>query len=290
MVPKVKNQKMQEKFLDVFLFYNELDLLKARLEYLGPTVDHFIISEANIDFSGAPKEFILSKAVISTLPYSEKIIYHREEIHLDSFEWRFKKLKYRNRKNKFLWKIQDAQRNSTLKALRPFSPDDIILFGDLDEFPSRFALDEGPHLILNIEKKNTLFNAYSCDQIFFYYNIHNASPKEKFYGSVFTNLKSFRKYLPHKYRSDKNELAHIANGGWHFSYFMTEEKILAKVHAISEVENLSQYKALSKKSIQEKISAGVDLYDRNIELCDQEKLKLPEAILQVLNKYLPYCT
>jgi beta-1,4-mannosyl-glycoprotein beta-1,4-N-acetylglucosaminyltransferase len=280
---------MQKKILDVFLFYNELDLLKARLEYLGPTVDHFIISEANIDFSGAPKDFILNKELISALPYYEKIIYHREAIDLDSFEWRFKKLKYRHRRNKFLWKIQDAQRNATLKALRPFSPDDIIIFSDLDEFPSQYALNEGPRLIHNIENTKILFNAYSCDQIFFYYNIHNASPKEKFYGSVFTNLKSFRKFLPHKYRSDKNKLAHITDGGWHFSYFMNEEKILSKVNAISEVENLSQYKLLSKESIQEKILAGVDLYDRNIELSNKERLKLPETVLRALEKYLPYC-
>jgi beta-1,4-mannosyl-glycoprotein beta-1,4-N-acetylglucosaminyltransferase len=95
--------------------------------------------------------------------------------------------------------------------------------------------------------------------------------------------------LPHKYRSDKNELAHIADGGWHFSYFMNEEKILNKVQAISEVENLSQYKLLSKESIQEKILAGVDLYDRNIELSNKEKLKLPETVLRALEKYLPYC-
>jgi beta-1,4-mannosyl-glycoprotein beta-1,4-N-acetylglucosaminyltransferase len=280
---------MKEKLLDVFLFYNELDLLKARLEYLGPAIDYFIISEANIDFSGSSKEFILNKEIIAALPYSEKIIYHREEINLNSFEWRFKKFKYRNRKNKFLWKIQDAQRNATLKALRSFSPYDIIIFSDLDEFPSQLALNEGPRLILNIGKAKTLFNAYSCDQIFFYYNIHNASPKEKFYGSVFTNLKSFRKFQPHKYRSDKNELAHIPDGGWHFSYFMNEEKILAKVHAISEVENLSHYNALSKELIKEKISAGIDLYDRNIELSKQEWKKLPDTILNSLRKYLPYC-
>ena len=62
---------MKSKILDVFLFYNELDLLKARLEYLGPIVDQFIISEANIDFSGKEKKFLLSQELIETLPYSE---------------------------------------------------------------------------------------------------------------------------------------------------------------------------------------------------------------------------
>ena len=65
---------MKPKLLDVFLFYNELDLLKARLEYMGPIVDHFIISEANVDFSGRPKGFLLSQELVNTLPFADKII------------------------------------------------------------------------------------------------------------------------------------------------------------------------------------------------------------------------
>jgi hypothetical protein len=79
---------MKPKLLDVFLFYNELDLLKARLEYLGPLVDHFIISEANIDFSGRPKSFLLSQALLNTLPFAHKIIYHREHLNLNSIPYR----------------------------------------------------------------------------------------------------------------------------------------------------------------------------------------------------------
>ena len=107
--------------LDTFLFYNELDLLKARLEYLGNKVDNFIISEANIDFSGKEKGYQLNADLIATLPYAQKIIYHREHINLNSIEWLIKRLRYRNRKNRLLWKIQDAQRNSTLKPLKRFS-------------------------------------------------------------------------------------------------------------------------------------------------------------------------
>ena len=56
--------------LDAFLFYNEIDLLKARLEYLGPSVDYFIISEANIDFAGRNKPFLLSKELIASFPFA----------------------------------------------------------------------------------------------------------------------------------------------------------------------------------------------------------------------------
>ena len=96
--------------------------------------------------------------------------------------------------------------------------------------------------------------------------------------------------LPHKLRSQKDSLGHIENGGWHFSYFMDEEKILTKIMAISDVENLSQYKNLSKEEIGKKIISGLDLYDRQTKLSDQEQYKLPEVVLKSLRKYLPNCT
>ncbi|MBU3625112.1 hypothetical protein ICN48_02495 [Polynucleobacter sp. JS-Safj-400b-B2] len=277
------------KLLDVFLFYNELDLLKARLEYLGPIVDHFIISEANVDFSGRPKEFLLSTELVNTLPFSEKIIYHREYLNLNSIPWLFKKLKYRNRFTRYLWKIQDAQRNSTLVPLRSFSQNDIVVFSDLDEFPSETALGEGIKALKVDNLQHQEPHAYSLNQTFYYYNLNNAAPNDQFYGSVMTTLGTFRKYLPHRFRSGKNDFEHIASGGWHFSYFMEEEKILNKIYAISDVENLSHFKNLSKEEIQKKILSGSDLYDRNTTLSDQERHKIPERVQIALQKYLPNC-
>ena len=280
---------MKPQLLDVFLFYNELDLLKARLEYLGPIVDYFIISEANVDFSGREKAFILSKELIKTLPYGGKVIYHREYLNLSSISWLYKKLKYRNRKNRFLWKIQDAQRNSTLMPLKKFHGNDIIIFSDLDEFPSESAIDEGIQLLQANNTETKKVRAYSLDQTFYYYNLNNAAPEDKFYGSVITTLGTLRSYLPHRFRSNKNDLMHIAKGGWHFSYFMDEEKILKKIHAISDVENLSAYKNISAAEIQQKIISGSDLYDRGTTLNNQEYKKIPAKVVELIRKYLPNC-
>lgn len=280
---------MTQKILDVFLFYNELDLLKARLEYLGEIVDQFIISEADIDFSGKKKGFLLSEKVIKTLPHSEKIIYHREHIDLNSISWFYKKIKYRNKKNSFLWKIQDCQRNATLKPLSNFDDQDMIIFGDLDEFPSEESLVQGLNLINDNRVNSTKINAYSCEQNFYYYNLNNAAPKGTFYGSVITDFSTFKKYSPHKLRSEKNNLSHIPEGGWHFSYFMDKEQILKKILAISDVENLSQFKEISKAEIQKKIDEGSDLYNRGIKLSNQEKYKIPGKIVEVIKKYLPDC-
>jgi beta-1,4-mannosyl-glycoprotein beta-1,4-N-acetylglucosaminyltransferase len=277
------------KLLDVFLFYNELDLLKARLEYLGPIVDYFIISEANVDFSGRPKEFLLSHELIKTLPFADKIIYHREHLNLNSILWLFRKIKYRNRPTRFLWKIQDAQRNSTLTPLKRFNSSDIVIFSDLDEFPSEPAINEAIKLLNGGNTEHLDPQAYSLDQTFFYYNLNNAAPHEKFYGSVIATLGTLRMHLPHRFRSGKNDFAHIASGGWHFSYFMDEEKILNKIYAISDVENLSQFKNLSKEEISQKILSSSDLYDRQTKLSNQERNKIPESVVASIRKYLPNC-
>jgi len=281
---------MRPKILDVFLFYNELDLLKARLEYLGPLVDYFIISEANIDFSGQQKEFLLSQELVNTLPFANKIIYHREYVNLNSIPWLLKKLKYRNRITRFLWKIQDSQRNSTLAPLRSFAKNDIVIFSDLDEFPSETAIDDGVNKLQVDKSHHSEPHAYSLNQTFYYYNLNNADPDGKFYGSVMTTLKTFRKHLPHRFRSRKNDFDHIASGGWHFSYFMDKEKILNKIYAISDVENLSTYKNITTAEIEQKILSGTDLYDRNTKLSNQERHKIPESVIQSLRKYLPNCT
>jgi len=275
--------------LDAFLFYNEIDLLKARLEYLGPSVDYFVISEANIDFAGRGKPFLLSKELIASFPFAEKIIYHQEHIHLNSLPWLIKKLRYRNRKNRLLWKIQDAQRNSTLKPLSRFKSNDIVIFSDLDEFPSPTALQEARDLLSQANATKDRI-AYSCDQTFYYYNLHNAAPQDQFYGSIFANLGTFKKRLPHKLRSSKDDLWHIDHGGWHFSYFMDEEKILNKIKAVSDVENLSAYKNLSTAEIRKKIASKQDLYDRERVLSDQEQYQIPQEVLSAIKKYLPYCS
>ena len=67
-----KHTHGQAKVLDTFLFYNELDLLKVRLAYLGEHVDQFIITEANIDFAGKPKPFLLNTELIQSLPFFGK--------------------------------------------------------------------------------------------------------------------------------------------------------------------------------------------------------------------------
>lgn len=275
-------QDNKRKLIDVFIFFNEVDLLKIRLEFLGPYVDHFVISEANCDFSGKPKNFILSESFIKTLPYGHKIILHHEKINFKNPSWLFKRARYIGRKAKFLWKIQDAQRNSTLKPLKQFNEQDSIIFGDLDEFPNESSI----HLL---KTQHLLSESFSCTQQLFYYNLRTLAMTTIWHGSIFTTLKKFRVTLPHKIRSMRDDLPHLKDAGWHFSYFMSPEKINQKVNAIGKVEKISNYSALEASDIEKKIQAQKDIFDRDIQyrhVSSNENL-IPESLQNLFKKYLP---
>ena len=49
--------------IDSFLFFQELDLLEIRLEYLYPIIDKFVIVEARQSFKGNTKDYIFEKNI-----------------------------------------------------------------------------------------------------------------------------------------------------------------------------------------------------------------------------------
>jgi beta-1,4-mannosyl-glycoprotein beta-1,4-N-acetylglucosaminyltransferase len=46
------------KIYDCFIFFNELDLFRLRLNILNDTVDYFVIVESTVTFSGNFKELV----------------------------------------------------------------------------------------------------------------------------------------------------------------------------------------------------------------------------------------
>ena len=42
--------------IDAFTYFNEKELVELRIKYLNPIVDHFVIIESNITFTGKEKK------------------------------------------------------------------------------------------------------------------------------------------------------------------------------------------------------------------------------------------
>ena len=60
--------------VDCFSFFNELDMLECRLEYLYNHVDKFVICEANYTHSGIKKDFNYLNNKSRFAKYEDKII------------------------------------------------------------------------------------------------------------------------------------------------------------------------------------------------------------------------
>ncbi len=270
------------KIVDSFLFYNEFDLLRTRLDYYGNLVDKFIIVECDKDFSGKHKGFQLTYDSVSKLPHSEKITLLQARLDLTSFYWKFNKIRYRNNYKKYLWKIQDFQRNFLKKELSKFSKNDIVIFGDLDEFPSYSA-------IKNFSNQIGASIAV-CNQFLFYYNIQTLISESGWIGTVIARNSELNNWKLHRLRGSRKNLEIIPAGGWHFSYFMTPDQVLNKVSSIADVENLSSFKELTLAEIQKKIANARDLYDREIELkhLDLNHGYIDPQLVYILRQNMPY--
>ena len=71
------------KVFDVFLFFNELDLLEVRLNLLYPFVDHFVINEATKTFSGLDKPLYYLENKDRFEKFQDKIIHKYFQMGLD---------------------------------------------------------------------------------------------------------------------------------------------------------------------------------------------------------------
>ena len=180
--------------VDAFPFFQEIELLKVRLNYLGNFVDKFIITESEIDFAGNPKRMVLSSSTISELPYSEKITVVQNKFSHFHKTFLFpiaKKIQWR----KPLWSIQLKQRNSIFPVLQGIKESGILLFGDLDEFPNRTKLNNFVSLASRKPR-----NVYTLKQLQLVYNLRIKDGQSPWHGTIMCSIKRAKRTKPNKLR------------------------------------------------------------------------------------------
>ena len=181
--------------IDTFCFFQKLDLLEIRLEYLYPFVDKFIIVEACQTFKGELKPYNYEKNKERFSKYADKIIYFKIRDFHKSTDALFNYLKQSKNiernfiydlllkhnfydKNKINWLLDSYHRECIHLKLREIcSDDDIVIISDLDEIPSLKGVIE---MVKNREIK--IF-PFVCNQIEFKYFLNSLSNKN-WYGSI----------------------------------------------------------------------------------------------------------
>jgi len=234
---------------DCFAIFNELELLELRLHELNPVVDKFVIVEATKTFQKQPKPLYFNENKEKFSKFSDKIIH----IIVDKYPGFFSKFRIPTP-----WDYGDHQKNQIVQGLKDASPEDTILFSDIDEIPN-------PAKILEYKD---LPGIKVFEQNFFYYFLNGLSLKEDgspdyWRGPVMLKKKDLKS--PKKARLMRGKegkgITIIKDGGWHFSYLGGVEKIIKKIEALEHTEfNTEYYK--DPERLSEIINSGKDLFDR----------------------------
>lgn len=121
---------------DCFIFYNELEILKVRLNELSKVVDKFVIIESTKTFQGKNKPLIFAENRHLFAQFEAQIIYRVCDMP-ESVEGLMTA-----RSTTAAWAREHYQRNFIGTALMDAQPDDLIIISDVDEVIRAAALDK----------------------------------------------------------------------------------------------------------------------------------------------------
>lgn len=240
---------------DCFTFFNELDLLEARLNILNDVVDKFVIVEATRTHSNKEKSLIFMQERERFNKFQDKII-HIVVSNYPTIE--------------SSWTIENHQRNCISYGLANCKDDDTIIISDLDEIPN-------PETIFKYKNEDGII-AFQQNVFYYYFNNMSTeywiSPKMllfKNFKNILNNVNNYGVCLsPHLNQgttASKIRLYHgdmmkiVKNGGWHFAYIMDANMIAYKIQSFSHQE-FNSHAYTNKEAIEEKMKDGMDLYNR----------------------------
>jgi beta-1,4-mannosyl-glycoprotein beta-1,4-N-acetylglucosaminyltransferase len=229
--------------IDVFPFFNELELLELRLRILSPFVDQFVLVECPQTFSGKPKPLYFQENQSLFSAWREKIVHYviNDPIEspgdlanrLQSYDLSFLDRWILERTatseltfGDFHWKQEFFQKESIRKALPPLKDTDVIFWGDLDEvWNPRMEFPWSEELL------------YRLKQDVYLYWMNNKS-NELWTSPVFTAFKNLdgRSLNDLRMNSAGLEVHVIPNGGWHFSYQGGANRIRLKLESYGHQE------------------------------------------------------
>lgn len=248
---------------DCVPFFNELDILKLRMQILNPYVDWFVIEESSVTFSGEPKRMIFAENRHLFKEFENKIRYVAVEDSPMEGVTTHERDKY--------------QKNQLIRALGDCRAEDIIIFSDVDEIPK-------PETLVHIIENFVPGKIYHLAQRMFYCFLN----MEEVSGNLLSITGEFpgvarRQWLGTKVCSFADipregivflrevsptdpKSVRAADGGWHFGYMGGDgERDVAKRIGV-KVKAAAHQEYNSKRYLNEAVDrllCGEDIFDRD---------------------------
>lgn len=290
------------KLIDAFLFFQELDLLEIRLNYLYDYVDRFVILEAAQTFSGKPKPLVFKDNIKRFEKYLDKITYfavedlHQDygsvqaflkERHCDSSASVLRIMDGHTHYNKkqLHWVLDTYHREMLHAPLNEYANnDDLVMFSDLDEIPTHSA-------VMKIrESKFEQPVALKQEEFKYFVNFYSNSDwiggivapygliKERSFNELRMDSKSRREFVAKTV---------IENAGYHFTSCGGIELLKMKIESWGHQEFNTKY---IRQNLYKNVMAGKDIFGREsgtvltpVEIYDP--IYFDEGISKILERY-----
>lgn len=267
---------------DCIPFFNELDILKLRMQIMAPYVDKFVLEESTVTFSGEPKPMTFAEHRDMFAEFEDKIIY----VAVDNSPMSGVTT---HERDKF-------QKNQLIRGMSDCKPDDIVIFSDVDEIPN-------PKVLTEITRDFDPGKIYHLAQRMFYcfLNIEEVSgnllsitgefegvERKKWLGTKicsFGNLPEEGIVFLREVSPDDPRSLRVDDGGWHFGYMGGDgerdvaRRIGIKVQAAAHQEyNKSRY----LNEAVDRLLCGEDIFDRNARFI---RVPIDESYPEYLQKH-----
>jgi hypothetical protein len=124
---------------DTFLFGDELEMLRCRLEELDGKVHRHVLVESALDHQGNAKPLYYAENKSQFSAFNDRIVHVVADLPTYA-------------ETREPWDREHAQREAVRQGLEDASPDDVVLLCDVDEIPSDRALrfEPGEFTALNM--------------------------------------------------------------------------------------------------------------------------------------------
>ena len=269
--------------IDSFPFFNEIELLDLRLNYLQDKVDQFIIVEGTKSHQGKEKKLYYDENKSLFKKFENKIVHYIVDDYPKIYDLKkFDPFSY-----------DYHTRNSISKALQTFKnvERDILLISDVDEIPNK-------NFFSKFKGKITIFKQY---MLYFFMNLRCESfdgdigdgfwpGTRMLYLKDYTTAQKIRNIKGKKYswwRIDKPKVDFFNHAGWHFRFLGNQDDLFEefKNRAIGYYEKI--LKTYSKDDLKKIIENKLELIGGEKYSLLDDKL-LPSIILENKNQYKKY--
>jgi beta-1,4-mannosyl-glycoprotein beta-1,4-N-acetylglucosaminyltransferase len=238
---------MRARLFDCFTFFDELEVLELRLAELSDVVDHFVLVESTLTFTGRPKPLFFLENKERFRPYLHKI----EHVVLTDNDYPDAITS--------AWDREHFSRRAMLHGLKHAAPDDFVLVSDVDEIPKPELLTKA----LSSPEATRQLTVFESTCYVYFFNLKASS---RLPSVVQAPRLLQRRYLrdPQAVRAFKPRISKQRNlrgfeppllslrawsrfghplrvrvepcSSWHFTYNGTPDRLRAKILAYSHTE------------------------------------------------------